>query len=148
MIPGRCGLVALAGLLILPACGETYVDGDAAATTDATADETTAESDTAAGSSVALDAPTDRLLHELERLLFDLDGIIVDDEVAARDRLDEIERIWHEVEARLRADDPDDVFNFEQAIELARTGVERRRPADASKGSKILTDVVDAYSSR
>jgi hypothetical protein len=31
---------------------------------------------------------------------------------------------------------------------LARTGAERRRPADASKGYKIITDVIDAYLGR
>ena len=33
----------------------------------------------------------------------------------------------------------------EKAIELARSGVERRRPADPSKGYKIIVDVNDAY---
>jgi hypothetical protein len=51
-------------------------------------------------------------------------------------------------ERQIRAADPDDVFNFEQAIDLARSGVERRRPADASKGYKILVGVVDAYQAR
>ena len=77
----------------------------------------------------------------------DLDErIIADDEAAST--MARIDQLWDVAERRIRADDPDDVFNFEQAIELARTGVERRRPADASKGYKIVTDVIDAYLDR
>jgi hypothetical protein len=65
--------------------------------------------------------------------------------MAAADVLARIDDAWAVAEQRIRDDDPDEVFNFEQAIELARSGVERRRPADASKGYKILVDVADAY---
>ena len=135
------GAIALAGVLMLGACGTTFID-ETVATPD-----TSPTATTAALVAVEPDAPLDELLTEIEALMYDLDQRIVDDDgqAAALTRIDEL---WDVAERRIRSDDPDDVYNFEQAIELARTGVERRRPADASKGYKILRDVVDAYLER
>jgi len=135
------GAIALAGVLMLGACGTTFID-ETVATPD-----TSPPATTAALVAVEPDAPLDELLTEIEALMYDLDQRIVDDDgqAAALTRIDEL---WDVAERRIRSDDPDDVYNFEQAIELARTGVERRRPADASKGYKILRDVVDAYLER
>ncbi len=120
--------VALAG------CGGTYVEQTPTTTTAAVTTVPTIDPT----------APLGDLLGEIETLMFDLDERIIDErghvETMAR-----IDALWAVAEARIRAADPDDVFNFEQAIELARSGVERRRPADASKGYKILADVIDAY---
>ena len=89
-------------------------------------------------------APLGELMDEIEVLMFDLDQRIIegDGDIAALARID---ALWAVAEPQIRSNDPDDLFNFEQAIELARTGVERRRPADPSKGYKILVDVNDAY---
>ena len=59
--------------------------------------------------------------------------------------LDRIESVWTVAEQQIRAADPDDLFPFEQAITLVRSGVERRRPADASKGYKLLVAAVAEY---
>ncbi len=132
------GAIALAAVLTLGACGTTFID-ETVATPDTSPTATTTTL-----VAVDPDAPLVELLSEIETLMYDLDQRIVDDDgqTAAFDRIDEL---WEAAERRIRSDDPDDVYNFEQAIELARTGVERRRPADASKGYKILRDVVDAY---
>ena len=76
--------------------------------------------------------------------MFDLDQQIIDrsGDVATLARLDQV---WQVAERQIRAENPDDVYNFQQAIDLARSGVQRRRPADASKGYKILATVIDAY---
>ena len=134
------GAVALAAVLTLGACGTTYVD------TDVTVPDTSPDS-TSTLPSVDPDAPLPELLAEIELLMTDLDERIIDerDHVATFQRIDEL---WTVAERQIRAVDPDDVFNFEQAIELARTGVERRRPADASKGYKLLVAVLDAYLAR
>lgn len=133
------GALALVAVLTLGACGTTYVDSDITVP------------DTSPGATTTLppvdpDAPLDDLLAEIELLMSDLDERIIDErghiETFAR-----IDELWTVAERQIRAADPNDVFNFEQAIELARSGVERRRPADASKGYKILVDVVDAYES-
>jgi hypothetical protein len=130
------GAAALAAVLALGACGTTYV-------------ETTATTAPAAATPTTLPpvdpgAPVDELLGEIETLMFDLDERIIDEdrhvETFAR-----IDALWRVAERQIRAAGPDDLYNFEQAIELARSGVERRRPADASKGYKIIADVIDAY---
>ena len=125
----------------LGACGTTYVDSDVSVPATGSA------ATTSTLPPIDPEAPIELLLIEIEELMLDLDERIIDDDgqVAALARIDEI---WQVAESTIRAQDPDDVFNFEQAIGLARSGVERRRPADASKGSKILTDVIDAYLSR
>ena len=139
------GAVALAVVLTLGACGTTYVDTEVTVpdTTDATSNDAMGD----ATNDVDPDAPLAELLAEIEVLMSDLDERIVDErgQVETFQRIDEL---WTAAERQIRAADPDDVFNFEQAIDLARSGVERRRPADASKGYKILVGVVDAYQAR
>ena len=73
-----------------------------------------------------------------------LDEQIVDDEnvPATMTRLDQL---WNVAEQKIRDRDPDDLFPFQQAIDLAHSGAERRRPADASKGYKVLIAAIDAY---
>ncbi len=135
------GAVALAAVLALGACGTTFVD-QTVDTVDTSPDATTTTL-----APVDRDAPIDELLAEIELLMFDLDQRITDEDGAV-DTLARIDELWGSAERRIRAADPDDLFNFEQAIELARSGVERRRPADASKGYKIIADVSDAYLGR
>jgi hypothetical protein len=134
--PRRAGAAALATVLALGACGTTYVDTEVSVP-DTAVDTTTLPP-------IEPDAPIGDLLAEIETLMSDLDERIIDQ----RDHVETLARIdalWAVAEPRIRADDPNDLYNFEQAIELARTGVERRRPADASKGFKIIVDVIDAY---
>jgi hypothetical protein len=135
------GAAALAAVLTLGACGTTYVD------TDVTVPDTTPDATTSTLPAVDPNAPLPELLAEILLLMSDLDERIIDerDQIETFQRIDEL---WTAAEGQIRAADPNDVFNFEQAIELARSGVERRRPADASKGYKILVDVVDAYLER
>ena len=132
------GALALAAVLTLGACGTTFVDGTIV-TIDTSPDATTTTT-----TPVDTAAPLDVLLAEIETLMFDLDQRVIDrdGDVAALER---INTLWAVAEQQIRDNDPDDLFNFEQAIELARSGVERRRPADASKGYKIFADVNDAY---
>ncbi len=76
--------------------------------------------------------------------MVDLDERIID----RRDPTGTLARlldIWRAAEVQIRRNDPDDVYNFQQAINLARSGVERQRPADASKGYKIIVDVIADY---
>lgn len=135
------GALALVTVLTLGACGTTFID-ETVATVDTSPDATTTTL-----APVADDAPLDELLPEIARLMFDLDQRIIDGEGSV-ETLARIDELWQVAERQIRADDPDDLFNFQQAIELARTGVERKRPADASKGYKILVDVNEAYLGR
>lgn len=137
--PRRGALVAtplvLVGALVLGACGETFVD-----TTAITPPSTVATT----LPPVAADAPLPELFAELDALMRGLDERIVEEEGddAALARIDEV---WTVAEAQIRERDPDDLFPFEQAISLARTGVERRRPADANKGHRILITAIAQY---
>jgi hypothetical protein len=138
--PGSSGglIVApalLLGALALCSCGETYFDSSA----------TTAPSTVATTlPALAVDTPLPALFAELDALMRRLDEQILegagDDAALAR-----IEEVWDVAEPQIRARDPDDLFPFEQAIVLARSGVERRRPADASKGYKLLVTAVNEY---
>jgi hypothetical protein len=136
------GALSLAAVLTLGACGTTFVD-ETVVTVD-----TSPQATTTTIAPVDPDAPLDELLLEIETLMSDLDAVIIDDDLAALDVYARIDELWRAAEPQIRSNDPDDVFNFEQAVELARTGAERRRPADASKGYKILNDVLDDYLDR
>jgi hypothetical protein len=132
------GALALAAVLTLGACGTTYIDSEI------TVPDTGADATTTTLPPVDPDTPIDELLAEVKTLMVDLDERIIDGrgDVATLTRL---LQVWRVAERQIRAENPDDVYNFQQAIDLARSGVERRRPADASKGYKIIADVIDAY---
>jgi hypothetical protein len=134
--PARPALpLVIVGALTLAACGETYVDSSA----------TTAPSTVATTlAPVAAGTPLPELFGELDELMRRLDELIVDDE-GDDAALARIEEVWAVAEQQIRDRDPDDLYPFEQAITLARSGVERRRPADASKGYKLLVSAVDTY---
>jgi hypothetical protein len=57
-----------------------------------------------------------------------------------------LEDLWAVAERQIRRRDPDDLYPYEQAMTLARSGVERNRPADASKGYKLLVTAIAAES--
>lgn len=138
MKPARAGAAALAAVLALGACGTTYID------TDVTVPDTASDVTTTTLPPIPTDEPIADLLGEIRTLMAGLDQQIVDDDhqLAAMQRIDEL---WDVAEPRIRRADPDDVVNFEEAIALARSGVERRRPADASKGYKVIVGVIDDY---
>ncbi len=130
-------VAVLAVVCTVSACGTTYVD------TDVTVPET-GPTTTTSLPPIAADAPLDGLLAEIEMLLSDLDRRIVetDHEAATLERISEL---WLVAERQIRDVNPDDVFNFEQAIELATSGVNRLRPADASKAYKVWVTVNAEY---
>lgn len=132
---------SVAAVLTLGACGTTYIDSEV------TVPDTSPDATTTTLVAVDPDAPLDDLLAEIEVLMIDLDERIIDrrDPEGSLSRLLEV---WRAAEPQIRRNDPDDVYNFQQAIDLARSGVERRRPADASKGYKIIIDVIADYLSR
>lgn len=135
------GTLALAAVLTSGACGTTYVD------TSVSVVDTSPNTTTTTLPAVDADAPIDEVLAEIESRMSDLAERIID-ERGHVETLVRIDELWAATEPRIRAAGPEDVFNFEQAIELARSGVERRRPADASKGYKLFVSVTDAYLNR
>ena len=135
--PCRGASAIAAAVLVLSACGETYIESSAPTAP--------ADAPVITFASVPVDATVDGLLSEIEALMYDLDErIIADDAPAAT--LERIEELWALAEPQIRDADLDAVYPFEQALGLARSGVTRNRPADASKGYKIMQQVAAAYS--
>jgi hypothetical protein len=124
-------------VLTLGACGTTYYDSSV------TVPETGVTTTTTLAP-VSDATPLPDLLEQIRVLMEHLDEQIVDDEhpQAAMAR---IEELWLVADAKIRDRDPNDLFPFEQALTYARTGVERKRPADASKGYRVLLTALASY---
>jgi hypothetical protein len=84
------------------------------------------------------------LLGDIETLMAHLDEQIVDEDHVPQ-TMTRIDELWDVAEQHIRDRNPDDLFPFQQAIDLAHSGAERRRPADASKGYKVLIAAIAAY---
>ncbi|MGH9134523.1 MAG: hypothetical protein ACRDZZ_11335 [Ilumatobacteraceae bacterium] len=92
---------------------------------------------------VSPDTPLDDLIGELADEMRHLDEQVIDgdgdDQTLAR-----IEELWLIAEPLARERDAELRFGLQKSVQLARTAVERRRPADASKGYKIVADLAAA----
>ena len=128
---------AVAAVLTLGACGTTYID--TSKTTPPSIDNTTTTL-----APVSDETPLPSLLDDIQTLMQHLDEQIVDDEHVP-DTIARIDELWAVAEQKIRDRDPDDLFPFQQAIDLAHSGAERQRPADASKGYKVLIAAIAAY---
>ena len=127
---------AAAAVLTLGACGTTYID------TSKTVPSTDVPTTTLPP--VAADTPLPTLLGDIETLMRHLDEQIVDEDNVPQ-TMARIDQLWDVAEQQIRDRDPDELFPFQQAIDLARSGADRRRPADASKGYKVWIAAVAAY---
>lgn len=137
MTGAGAGALALAAVLTLGACGTTYYDSSVTVP------------DTGATTTTTLPAVSDAtplpdLLEQIRVLMEHLDEQIVDEQnpQAVMARIDEL---WVVADAKIRDRDPNDLFPFEQALTYARTGVDRKRPADASKGYRLLLTALASY---
>jgi hypothetical protein len=94
--------------------------------------------------------PLDGTLHELLPAILSnwrgLDQRVIDGQ--ASEPLARIETAWAAAEPLVRADHPTSLFGMQQAVDLARSAVERRRPADASKGYRLAIELSDEILSR
>lgn len=138
----------IAALVLLVGCGETIDLRETAEAADAidTA-ELTAGGDgagTADPSVIDADASATELLPVLVASWQGLGQRVIDND-APSEALQRIEELWRSAEPQVRAERPDLLFGFEQAVDLARSSVERRRPADASKGYKLAVDLTNDY---
>lgn len=136
-VGGRTKLITtVAAALMLVACGQTYLESS---TTTVPPDVTTTTQ-----APVDPSAPVAELLAEIQQLMIHLDERIIDgdDPQAALAR---IEELWAAAEPTIRQDALDSLYQFEQALDMARTGVARKRPADASKGYKLMQQLAAAY---
>ena len=130
------GVLTLVVLLTTGACGTTYLDADVSVAPSGPASTTSLPP-------LAADAPLDEVLGEMQSLMLHLDEEIID-KSAPGATLARIEALWTVADAQIRERDPDDLYPYEQAMTLARSAVERNRPADASKGYKLLVAAIAA----
>jgi hypothetical protein len=123
--------------LVASACAETVVEVDQPAA------EVTSD-DTAPTTTLPIAGSAAELLPEMATLMSQLSSMI-SAEGDERSTLLEIEAIW--VVARPEVDEtrPELVNGIDTTVEMARTAVERVRPADADKAFSLLTDLVDRY---
>lgn len=144
--PLRAAALSIA-LLLLSGCGETYDLADLppadATGSDATGTDSTGAGGTTATTSDPLAAPVETtadvtgVLNAMIEIWRGLGQRVVDGD-RAEEALTRIEELWARVEPTLRRERPAALFGFEQAVDLARSAVERRRPADAGKGLSIM----------
>ena len=137
VVPLAVKTIATISILLLTGCGATFVD------TNVTVSDVT----TTTFPPIRADAALADLLNGIETLMLDLDHRINENAHQSK-TLERINDLWRVAEIQIRRNNPADVFNFSQAIDLARSGVERRRPADASKGYKIIKEAIAVYLSR
>ena len=145
MVRRRRGAVALAAVL-LTGCGETYVDtsllDDAASTTTATdTGEPATTTDVPSTADGTDPSERSRVIARIDDALDRLSDAVADDAELAAELLAGIEADWAAIEAGIRADHPEELFGMQQAIDLARSAVTRKRPADASKAWRIVRDL-------
>jgi hypothetical protein len=136
--PGRFLGVLVVALACTPlvACGETYIETSATTAPPAVVPTTITP--------VNPNAPVAELLTEMTGLMLGLD-FVISDGPDARAVMARIESLWDAAEPTVRSTALDSAPDFDQAMDLARNGVDRNRPADASKAYKILAAVTAAY---
>jgi hypothetical protein len=131
--------------IAIAVCAAAILTGCAATTYDASLEAPTTERGSSTTSTtVAADTPLRELLTELRSTMRSLDEQVVEGE-GDDATLEHIDAIWRVAEDKVHDERPDLLFGFQQAITLARSGVERRRPADASKGYLLLVPLVEDY---
>ena len=142
----RIILLALAPAALL-ACGETYVD--TSLIDDGTPASESADVDAGPAAEPDTDGPETSgfasTLASFTGHARDISEVIVDDREQAAEMLADLEADWALIESIIREEQPDRLFGFSQAVDLVRSGVERNRPADVSKGWKLLADLSDDY---
>jgi hypothetical protein len=139
-------LLISVSLLGATACGETYDMADLAESAAVSPNSapsqnspTTPEVDRLLAP-IATDADLLTLFDEMLATWRGLDQRVIDAN-RATEALSRLESIWAQAEPMMRLERPAALFGFEQAMDLARSAVERRRPGDASKGLLILTNL-------
>ena len=123
------GALVAATMLLLTACGTTTVDQSIVASADTSVTTTLPP--------IRPDAPLVELVRDLADSMRHLDEEVIEGDTDEA-TLARIEQIWAVAEPLAREHSIDMEFGLEQSVDLARTSVERRRPADASKGYKIV----------
>lgn len=127
-------IASIALSVALTSCGTTIVGSLDTTTTSSVVTTTT--------------IPTGTVTSLLSEMLVNVTGLgdIVagKDNAAARERLQNVESIWVALEPQLVALRNDTNVDVERIVDLVRTAVKKKRPADADKAARFIPLVLDA----
>lgn len=128
-------IASLAVSLALSSCGTTIVGSLDTTTTSSVVTTTTIPTGTVTS-----------LLNEMLANVTGLGDIIAGgkDNATARERLENVESIWVALEPQLVALKNDTNVDVERIVNLVRTAVKKKRPADADKAARFIPLVLDA----
>ena len=135
----RVAAVSATLVVVLAACATTVDESDSSLQVAGETGAPTIPTTTAPISGTATE-----LLPEIAAELSQLNGQIAA-EGDQKATLARIEAIWLVAKPDVEQQRPDLVGVMQTAIDMARNGVVRTRPADADKAYKILTDLIDRY---
>lgn len=115
-----------------------------------TYDTSVSTSSTVAPTTTLPSGPVEELLRRLATAMEELSSYIGPDQsgrtpAGKADQLALIESIWSAVETAITSDDPDAADSLGRMVDLARTAVERNRPADADKAARFAGQVIEEY---
>lgn len=137
-----CALASLfVGSLVVSSCGATTYDATMVTSTNVT---------------VAFTVPTGtttELLRELSSAMNGLSVLIGPDSSGRTpsgkgEQIRMIEALWEVLESEVAATDPDASDAIGRMVALARTAVERNRPADADKAARFAGQVIGQFLNR
>ena len=128
-------IASLAVSLAISSCGTTIVGSLDTTTTSSVVTTTTIPTGTVTS-----------LLNEMLANVTGLGDIIAGgkDNATARERLQNVESIWVALEPQLVALKNDTNVDVERIVNLVRTAVKKKRPADADKAARFIPLVLDA----
>lgn len=127
-------IASFAVSLALSSCGTTIVGSLDTTTTSSVVTTTTIPTGTVTS-----------LLNEMLVNVTGLGDIVVGKDMApARERLQNVESIWVALEPQLVALKNDTNVDVERIVNLVRTAVKKKRPADADKAARFISLVLDA----
>lgn len=125
-------------VFVLTACGATTYDESRSTTVPAE----TSVAPLPSGGTVELLVALETELEKLSSFIGPRPDDVPRPDGTKRTQLDYIERIWAAVEADIV--DLEALDSLSRMIDLARTAVERNRPADADKAAKFAGQVIDS----
>ena len=126
--------VSLVTCVMLSSCGTTIVGSLQSTTTSSVVTTTTIPTGTVTS-----------LLNEMLENVTGLGDIVVGKDMSpARERLQNVEAIWVALEPQLVALKNDTNVDVERIVNLVRSAVKKKRPADADKAARFIPLVLDA----
>lgn len=110
--------------------------------------ETSATTTVVAATTTIPTGPADELLPRLRQTMLTLSSYIGPNSSGSttsgkNEVLAEIEALWSAVETEVTSISPESAESIGRMVDLARTAVERNRPADADKAAKFAGAVID-----